>query len=489
MVGPAVTANDGGKAPFPWFGGKRRAAPIVWQLLGDVPHYVEPFAGSLAVLLARPHPCNRSYYSETVNDLDGFIVNAWRAIQWHPEEVARHASWPVSEADKQARQIACLKWRTDVTLDLLAGSAEWCDTRVAGWWLYGVACQIGAVAGDGPWTVDDVTGRIFKQGRTTREPGVSRNLPHLTNNGRGVNNQQLREPGVKRARPHLNNGRGVNNQQLREPGVKRDLPHLGDNGRGVNHAGLREPGVSRDLPVLSDDGRGVNHAGLREPGVKRDLPHLVSGGQGVNKPQLREPGVKRDLPHLGNDGQGVNKPQLREPGVMSDDPDNPFHQMTMPGLIRWMQALSARLRHVRIVNGDWTRVVTTGAAHTIPVRMGDGPAGIFLDPPYDSAIRSKGLYAASADDGSVAAQCREWALKVGGDPRWRIVLAGYDVEHAELEQHGWTVHEWFTEGFLTGGMGNVDTSEDGGHQQHRERLWASPHCLLLDTPAQQGSLW
>lgn len=55
------------KAPFPWFGGKSKAAPTVWQLLGDVPHYVEPFAGSLAVL-NRPHPCNRPYYSETVND-------------------------------------------------------------------------------------------------------------------------------------------------------------------------------------------------------------------------------------------------------------------------------------------------------------------------------------------------------------------------------------------------------------------------------------
>jgi hypothetical protein len=223
--------------------------------------------------------------------------------------------------------------------------------------------------------------------------------------------------------------------------------------------------------------------------VNRDLPHLTDDGRGVNNAGLREPGVNRNRPVLSDNGRGVNKPQLREPGVMSDDSDNPFHGMTMPGLIRWMQALSARLRHVRIVNGDWTRVVTTGAAHTIPVRMGDGPAGIFLDPPYDSAIRSKGLYTATADDGSVAAQCREWALKVGGDPKWRIVLAGYDVEHAELEAHGWTVHEWYTEGFLTGGMGNVDTSEDGGHQQHRERLWASPHCLPLDTPAQQGSLW
>ena len=412
--------NDGRKAPFPWFGGKRKAAPIVWDLLGDVPHYVEPFAGSLAVLLNRPHPCNRPYFSETVNDLDGFIANAWRAIQWHPEEVARHASWPVTEADKQARQIACLQWRSEATLELLAGSADWCDPRIAGWWLYGVACHIGAFSGDGPWTVDRATGRIYKQPMVRNEPGVRRNLPHLTGNG-----------------------------------------------RGVNHAGLREPGVSRNRPHLTGNGRGVNHAGLREPGVRR------------NRPQV------------GDNGRGVNKPQLRESGVLSDDPDSEFHAMTMPGLKRWMQLLSARLRHVRIINGDWTRVVTTGAAHTIPVRIGDGPAGVFLDPPYDSTIRSKGLYQAhdGADDGSVAAEVRAWCAKVGEDPKWRIVLAGFDTEHGELEALGWTVHEWFTAGYLTGGMGNVDTSVDGGGQQHRERLWASPHCLPIGETSTQGSLW
>ena len=34
------------KAPFVWFGGKRRVAPEVWAALGDVPNYIEPFAGS-----------------------------------------------------------------------------------------------------------------------------------------------------------------------------------------------------------------------------------------------------------------------------------------------------------------------------------------------------------------------------------------------------------------------------------------------------------
>jgi DNA adenine methylase len=69
------------KAPMPWYGGKSQAAPLVWQLLGDVDHYCEPFAGSLAVLLSRPHPCNRPYYSETVNDVDSLLVTAARGLR------------------------------------------------------------------------------------------------------------------------------------------------------------------------------------------------------------------------------------------------------------------------------------------------------------------------------------------------------------------------------------------------------------------------
>ena len=69
-------------APFPYFGGKRRAAEIVWRALGDPGGYVEPFAGSAAVLLARPPMSGRRV--ETINDADGWLVNAWRAIQLAP---------------------------------------------------------------------------------------------------------------------------------------------------------------------------------------------------------------------------------------------------------------------------------------------------------------------------------------------------------------------------------------------------------------------
>jgi DNA adenine methylase len=38
-------------APFPYFGGKSGACETVWKAFGTVDNYVEPFAGSAAMLL------------------------------------------------------------------------------------------------------------------------------------------------------------------------------------------------------------------------------------------------------------------------------------------------------------------------------------------------------------------------------------------------------------------------------------------------------
>ena len=52
---------------LPYFGGKHAVAVAVWARLGaDVPIYAEPFAGSLAVLLARPEVPPGAM--ETLND-------------------------------------------------------------------------------------------------------------------------------------------------------------------------------------------------------------------------------------------------------------------------------------------------------------------------------------------------------------------------------------------------------------------------------------
>jgi hypothetical protein len=157
--------------------------------------------------------------------------------------------------------------------------------------------------------------------------------------------------------------------------------------------------------------------------------------------------------------------------------------MAMPELVRWFQFLSARLRHVRILNGDWSRAVTNGASKTLPVRQG-GVVGIFLDPPYSAEAARASVY--TEEDLTVAHACREWALKRGEDTDTRIVLAGFAGEgHEPLVAAGWREVEWYRAGFLRGGMGNI---AKGGHQQARERLWLSPHCLS-PVEAAQGSLF
>ena len=87
------------KAPFPYFGGKSRAVTQVWDAFGTVRNYVEPFAGSAAMLLGAPD----SKRIETINDADGFVANFWRAIAHCPEDVAHHADWPCNEVDLFAR--------------------------------------------------------------------------------------------------------------------------------------------------------------------------------------------------------------------------------------------------------------------------------------------------------------------------------------------------------------------------------------------------
>jgi DNA adenine methylase len=168
------------KAPFPWFGGKSRAASEVWAALGDVRSYVEPFGGSAALLLARPPGWSGV---ETYNDADGLLCNFWRGVKLAPEAVAEAADWPVSEADLHARHLRLVEQRESVTERLIA-DPEWCDPKLAGWWAWGASCWIGSgwCSGDGPWArTENGMEMVGDAGQ-----GVHRKLPHLGNAGRGV---------------------------------------------------------------------------------------------------------------------------------------------------------------------------------------------------------------------------------------------------------------------------------------------------------------
>lgn len=173
------------RAPFPYFGGKRRAAARIWDALGDPGLYVEPFAGSAAVLLARPPVSGRR--GETINDLDGWLVNAWRSIQLSPVEVAAAAEGPNTENDLNARKAWLQARRDDDLVSWLEGHPEHHDAKAAGWWLYVMAAGIGDPFGPGPWQLVD--GRLV-DGRQLDPPveggGTTRAINYLGNAGRGI---------------------------------------------------------------------------------------------------------------------------------------------------------------------------------------------------------------------------------------------------------------------------------------------------------------
>lgn len=176
------------QAPFPWFGGKRDVAPDVWAALGNVAHYIEPFFGSGAVLLARPHAPK----FETINDADGLLANFWRAVKADPEAVADHADWPTNEADLHARHVWLVGWRESLT-ERLMGDAEFFDPKAAGWWVWGACNWIGSgwCTGEGPWvSLDGVFSDLRQLPRLTGAQGVNRQLPRLTE-GRGVNRKRF----------------------------------------------------------------------------------------------------------------------------------------------------------------------------------------------------------------------------------------------------------------------------------------------------------
>ena len=81
-----------------------------------------------------------------------------------------------------------------------------------------------------------------------------------------------------------------------------------------------------------------------------------------------------------------------------------------------------------------------------------------------------GVYA--KDCGDVAHAVRDWAIKEAGNPRMRIVLAGYESEHDMPDD--WSVVHWKARG----GYSSTSANETQGKANRgRERLWLSPACV------------
>lgn len=194
------------KAPFPYFGGKSAIAPVVWDALGNVNQYIEPFFGSGAVLLNRPRHHNTAY--EIVNDKDGFVANVWRALQHDPDAVAKICDWPINHADLNARRKVLCTSEINLLANLEA-DAEWYDVKIAGYWIWAASAWIGS----------GLTGPNARPHLTRNQGSHSGgNRPHLANN-QGVHS------GGKR--PHLTRNQGAHS------GGK--IPHL------TRNKGVQEP--------------------------------------------------------------------------------------------------------------------------------------------------------------------------------------------------------------------------------------------------------
>jgi hypothetical protein len=388
------------KAPFPWFGGKSRVAPEVWDRFGDVDNYVEPFAGSLAVLLGRPTPPQ----TETVNDLDCYLANFWRSLRYDPEGVTEAADWPVNEADLHARH----RWlvNQDQFRERMKTDPLFFDARIAGWWVWGISQWIGS----GWCSRPEWTGRV-NAGRESR--GINRKLPSVGDGGRGV-------------------FRGITGTERKRPMI-----HGGHHGKGVHAA---EPGIASQF------------------GTAQQIPHLATDGMGINRLGIEEAEVSQKRPILSGHGPGIG-----------------IHGDAAYSSLRWyMEALSERLRRVRVCCGDWTRVL--GPSVTVK----HGVCGVFLDPPYDmrvvsnpgsqrdGAAPSDGLY--SSHDNDLSAAVRAWAIEQGDNPLLRIALCGYEAEH-EMPR-SWECFAWKAHG----GYGS-QRGDRGYENAARERIWFSPHCL------------
>ncbi len=317
------------RAPYPWFGGKRRVADIVWRAFGrDVPNYVEPFFGSGAVLLGRPGGAGKI---ETANDINCDVANFWRAVVADPLAVAAASDWPVNEADMHAVHLRLVQELPEHR-EKMHTDPEYFDARRAGLWVWGLCMWIG-----GGWVVEPKT-----------------------------------KPWAKRPRMDDSNGVGVHSDaahsEPRDPSHWQQRPHMTGNtpGMGVHSDGAHaEP--SRKLPNLAvkADGACAGRGILSDAAVR-----CYSPGR---RPRMSDAGNGVHLPSLGND-RGLN-------GVAA------------PPALEWFRQLQTRLRRVRIACGDWTRVLGDSVLGKGKNVGGRRPCAVFLDPPYDRELRNTHLYA------------------------------------------------------------------------------------------------
>jgi hypothetical protein len=257
---------------FPYFGGKSKIAALVWERFGNVVNYVEPYFGSGIIMRSRSHAPT----IETVNDYSSHISNVWRAIKWRPDETAEWADWPVDEVDLHSRHAYLVKYEPELREKLLA-DPDYCDPKLAGWWIWGICAWIGI-----GWCNGKPAAQLPDIG--SRKP--SQRLPMLGAGSGGEDDH---------ACAHY--GRGVHGKTLSQqlPALSGMSPDgIKNNGRslqGINSLGVR----SRLYDVFAATSLRLRHTRITCGDAMRVLSDAVTWRHGTT-------GVFLDPPYPGDAG-------------------------------------------------------------------------------------------------------------------------------------------------------------------------------------------
>ena len=266
--------------PFPWFGGKRRYAKLVWERFGDPVCYAEPFAGGLAVLLGRP-PTRHNRIREIVVDLDGFICNFWRSVRDDPDQVAHYANWPVIHQDLTARHKWLVDWHAGNSAKLFE-DPDYCDPKVAGWWVWGQCNWIGS-----GWGSEPGSPRMPHFSTNIGEKGVLKHrigqMPYLgnTTGGQGVLKHRVVDKG-KMPRLSKDVPSGSILRDRLKGGIQGAIQLLSDRLRDVSVLGGSWRQATGNSVLLNIDGS------RRSAAVFLDPPYLTERRTGVYKEDVEE---------------------------------------------------------------------------------------------------------------------------------------------------------------------------------------------------------
>ena len=101
---PEPVQSEAAEPLAPWFGGKRYLARTIIERIEALPHrcYAEPFVGMGGVFLRR----TQRPKSEIINDLNGEIVNLFRVVREHPDELARQFDWALAAREEFKRLLS-----------------------------------------------------------------------------------------------------------------------------------------------------------------------------------------------------------------------------------------------------------------------------------------------------------------------------------------------------------------------------------------------